>query len=175
MASPKKNGPSCRASHFIKYDLPFSTKRDDAYIQKFVERDICFSNAVATNPKIGNPFAARKNQFYHHKKPLEKWKWDNTPKPVRSFILEGLVNKGRLAIMQKERLHEMIGYIKTKEDRSRALKECNDELTFTWQMLDAFRSFDKRIEELRTLVDDSYVDDPDLDIPVCTVALPPNE
>jgi hypothetical protein len=175
LASPERKGPSCRASHLIKYNLPFSTKDDVSYILEFVKRDVCFSNAIATNPKIGNPFAAHKNHFFHQKEPLEKWKWDNTPKPVRAFIVNGLVNKGRLAIMQKERLHEMIGYIEKKEERSRVLKECNDELTFTWQMLDAFRSFDKRIEALRTQVDDAYVDDPNLNTPFHSVSLPPNE
>jgi hypothetical protein len=77
--------------------------------------------------------------------------------------LDGLLNKGRLAILQKERLRKNIRYIDSRDERARALKECNGQLVHAWRWLGAFRCYDARLDKLGRIVDGVYGDDPDLD------------
>jgi len=67
--------------------------------------------------------------------------------------LEGIKNQGHDAIAQKWRFRRKYRYIQDIDQRIRAMNECNDQLGYIWQRLDAFKCFDYEMEELRYEVD----------------------
>lgn len=166
MASqPTQKGPFYKAASLVKYKMPPWAQDDEeiAAIEKMIETDVSFEKCIRTQPKYGNPIVSQQNVYFHGHKPLEKWTWENNEESVREFILSSLLNKGYLAIKQKERLHENISLIRSRTDRARAWNECKVQLIHTWSLLDAFASFDYRVSLLRNNVGFAYDDDPNLD------------
>ena len=163
MASPPaKKGPFYKAAYLVNYRLPPRIKEyeDLSEIERMVEYDIAFATSLRSKPKLGNPVVNHQKVFFHQQKSVEKWAWENTEESVRSYILDGLLNKGRVAIMQKERLRENIAFISTKAERIMALKACNDQLILAWRLLEAFCCFDNRIGKLHLKVGLEYHDNP---------------
>ena len=159
MATPvKTKGPVYKEAYLIKeYKLI-----DDHELKERIQMDVSFAKAVKTKQKIGNPFLFHQNHYFHHLEPPEKWEWTNTPEWVQNFILAGLVNKGRLAIIQKRLLHENIESIMSIDERKRVLKECDLELVRIGFLLDAFKCFDSGVMSMRNEVNMEWKLDPKL-------------
>jgi hypothetical protein len=134
---------------------------DDFELKERIRMDVAFAKAVKTNKKIRNPFVVHQNHYFHDIKPPEKWKWSNTPEWIQNYILGGLVNKGRLAIIQKRLLHENIESIMSIDERKRVLIECDVELVRIGFLLDAFKCFDRKVLSMRNDVNTEWKLDPD--------------
>lgn len=161
--------PLYKEAHFIDYDLPPEAEaldEDVDNIQRMVVLDREFAERIRTDPKYGCPFVAHHNYFVRGRKPKAEWKWSNTPEHVKSFILGSLKNAANLAMLQKTRLHKLIGFIEDTEERIRALEECNFQLQHVWKYLGGFKCFDNEIIELRNEIDTEWMFDPDIDSPV---------
>lgn len=173
---PLRKSPFYRAAYFVEYDLPPEVDDDDvSKIIAMIDDDIAFEREVKTIREIKKPMVAQQNRFFAGVEPPTKWEWNNTKPSVRERILKGLMNKGNLAIMQKDRFLRNIEHIKTRNEKLRVLKECNEQLVNTWSHLDIFHSFDERISELRELVDDTYIFTPYLNSSSEQDVLMPNE
>lgn len=172
---PTQKGPYFKAAFLVKYELPPCKRENVLALEQLVERNRSFAHILRTCPAYGNCLANQQNVFFHHHKSIKKWAWENTEESVRNIILNGLLNKGRLAILQKERLRKNIRYINSRDERARALKECNEQLVHAWRWLSAFRCYDARLGKLRRVVDGVFSDDPDLDCGVEKGAIHPND
>lgn len=175
MATPLRKSPFYRASYFVEYDLPPDADDDVSRIIAMINDDIAFTREVKKTRELKNPMVAQYNHVLAGEEPPEEWDWNNTKPSVRRRIVKGMANKGVVAILQKRRFLRNIGDIETKDERLRALKECNEQLVHAWTLIDVFHSVDESLSGLRELVNDSYVLDPNLSIIVQKNVLIPNE
>lgn len=144
----------------IKFDMPLEAKDDIFQLEAREREDAKFRKTLSSKPKIGNTFVSQINYFFHGMKPKRKW---GKAKPlVRECIVKGLLNRGHFTIEQKERLYKKIGYIEDANEKARVLFECNDQLSFSLEALEAFSCCDERIMDLFQDVKDAYAIDPRL-------------
>ena len=151
-------------SYLIEYDLPAAQQDDTTEIEERSDRDMTFRCLLFSNPKIGNPFFVRVNHALHKRPPqVAKWTWSDTPEAVRKQILAALLNHGRVAIMQKERFQNKVGFIGTLDERKRVLKECNVLLWRAFWLLEPFSELDEECNVLQWDVEDAWKEEVDLD------------
>lgn len=136
-------------------ELQNYTPEADQYINQRAQEVASFVTKLNTNPKYGQPFFHRVNNYYYNEAIPSQWPWEKTPDDVKRCIFEGLESESKLVVLQKEQLIRIINSgisLQTVEERKEYAGMCDRELKKVQMIVVAFRGLDSSFDKMHFIL-----------------------